>query len=147
MRVFEIADGLYISGKFQDESELESTGIHFDVVVNLWNRPDNLTLLPIGKRMYINWPMRDGQVKEQVNFLLPLANMLKELVLAGKLVLIHCQGGRNRSALLAVLIMKLHNQNSETDWVEYTRKIRGPSAFNNEEFVKFLGEIDVRSLP
>ena len=138
MRVFQIADGLYISGKFQDKTELEFTGIRFDVVVNLWNRPDNLILLPVGKRMYIHWPMRDGQVKEQVNFLLPLANMLIELLLQGKQVLIHCQGGRNRSALLAAVIMKIHYKDQETDWVEYTRKIRGSSAFNNEEFVKFL---------
>lgn len=138
MRIFQIADGLYISGKFQDETELESNGVHFDIVVNLWNQPDSLTLKPIGKRMYIHWPMRDGQVKEQINFLLPLANMLIELLLQGKHVLIHCQGGRNRSALLAAVIMKTHYQEQETDWVEYTRKIRGPSAFNNEEFVKFL---------
>lgn len=135
MRVFQIADGLYISGKFQDETELP---IKFDIIVNLWNRQDSLDLTPIGKRMYINWPMRDGLIKEQENFLLPLANMLKELLLDGKLVLIHCQGGRNRSALLAGLIMKAHYSEEDRDWVEYIRQIRGSSAFNNEEFAKFL---------
>ncbi len=140
MKIFEVAAGLYISGKFNDESELESTGVHFDVVVNLWNRPDNLTLTPVGKRMYIHWPMRDGQVKEQTAFLYPLALMLINLMMNGKRVLIHCQGGRNRSAVLAGLMMKIHHRNDPFNYVDYIREIRGPSAFNNSEFVKFIEE-------
>lgn len=140
MKVFEVASGLYISGKFNDEAELEATGVHFDVVVNLWNRPDSLTLTPVGKRMYIHWPMRDGQVKEQTSFLYPLALMLIGLLMNGKRVLIHCQGGRNRSAVLAGLMMKIHHKEEPFDYVSYIREIRGPSAFNNTEFVKFLNE-------
>lgn len=141
MKVFEVATGLYISGKFDDESELEATGVHFDVVVNLWNKPDNLTLTPVGKRMYINWPMRDGQVKEQNTFLYPLAMMLIDLLFNNKKVLIHCQGGRNRSALLAGLMLKIQYKNEPFDVVSYIRQIRGPSAFNNEQFATFLKEV------
>lgn len=139
MKVYEIIkDHLYQRGQFRDRAKFEKfqfmNEYKFDVVVALHPHMDpDLE----GMCQYIHWPIPDSKLPDPV-MLHGLAQMLATFIQDGKKVLIHCNGGRNRSSLLSALVlMKLEplmTGSSAVGWLQ----IRRPNALANERFVDYL---------
>ncbi len=70
------------------------------------------------------------------HLLTPLVKSLAEEVKAGRAVMIHCNAGRNRSALVAALVLVQLGMNAYST-VKHIRKIR-PRALANPAFSRYL---------
>jgi len=85
--------------------------------------------------IYVYFPFADEGIPSLHN-LHAVARLGAELVRSGERVLVHCQMGLNRSALVAGLVL-VHNGMSGSDAV--TRlQARRPGALYNEVFAEFL---------
>lgn len=57
-------------------------------------------------------------------------------------VLVHCQAGLNRSALVAARVLMLHSGMSADDAINLVREKRSPMCLCNRHFERFLRELD-----
>ena len=88
--------------------------------------------------VYLYFPFADDGLPT-LNRLHAVARLGADLVRGGERVLVHCQMGLNRSALVAGLIL-VHNGMTGTDAVERLQQ-RRPGALFNETFCSYLGQL------
>jgi hypothetical protein len=86
--------------------------------------------------IYVYFPFADEEVPT-LHRLHAVARLGAELVVGGERVLVHCQMGLNRSALVAGLIL-VHNGMPGADAVRRLQE-RRPGALYNEVFCAYLG--------
>lgn len=103
MKLHLITKGLYQRGAFSHLPDkvdaLKAAGI--DVVISLWRAdPDLPSVLE-----YVHQPMPDWQQIDWTAYQI-MAGFAADRIRAGHTVLVHCQGGRNRSGLLNALIVR-----------------------------------------
>ncbi len=89
--------------------------------------------------MYIYHPISDGKVIPRV--LEFYASDLAQVIRKGKAVIVQCRAGRNRSGLLAALVVREITGCSGTEALEHVQRTR-PNALANGYFCSYL-----RSLP
>ena len=144
MRVYEILPGrLYTRGTLRKMSpEAKRDGLWelgINVVVNLTRRID-VTLRDTLSLMYIHYPMPDGRLDEaQWIYIGQLASFLAERIKQNARVLIHCNAGRNRTGLLAALVVARVKSISTEEALAYVRH-RRPLAVDNPHFERYLEE-------
>ena len=141
MKIFPIIPGLlYQSAKThqlntQAKKDLISM-YRLSVVVNLWHTIDEE--LSQMTKLYIHQYNPDGKTPIHE----PLAKLADELfvhIKAGKAILVHCWGGKNRSGLLnAMLVMRYRGCDGEMA-LNHIRACR-PGSFSNKHFEQWLLE-------
>lgn len=105
-----------------------------DVVVSCLRHPD-LELASAMTGVYLSYPMSDGK---RLPAGLPLiVDDLASHVRAGHKVVIHCRAGRNRSALLAALVVREVTGCSGAQARELVQE-RRPNSLYNEWFAAYL---------
>lgn len=140
MRINAIIDGkLYQSSTtindVQAPKKIEALGIK--CVVNMYLTSD---IRLMGNVHYMQLPIADGKRllesdKVKINSLVD--RIVDEFINAGMPCLVHCYGGRNRSALVnALVVRRLLNLNGK-EAVEYIRSKRKGS-LSNQVFVQYL---------
>ena len=88
--------------------------------------------------MYVRWALRDEPIEPDIDQLVALADLIRDLRRAGKRVLVHCAGGINRSSLLAGA--SLIRDGVDPDEVITLLRERRPGALNNTTFERVLRE-------
>lgn len=88
---------------------------------------------------YVYRPISDGKVIERGLEL--LAFDLAQVIRKGKAVLVQCRAGRNRSGLLAALVVREVKGCSGREALEHVRRMR-PNAIANPHFETYLRELD-----
>lgn len=141
MKMYEILPGrLYQRGHIDHLPAVEVQEAlrkhNIGVVVNLHNRPSG----NLGRVLYIHWPIPDNKLPDEIT-LKALANLLASIIQwSHKAVLVHCNAGRNRSALLSALIVRAIHEISGKEAMEFVQGKR-PNALANPHFVEFLERI------
>lgn len=72
-----------------------------------------------------------------------LASLVETRVQSGQQVLVRCQAGINRSALLVGLVL-LRNGWTLDDYLTHVRAVRSPYVLFNRSFVAYLREVEAR---
>jgi hypothetical protein len=88
--------------------------------------------------IYLYFPFADAELPT-LRRLHAVARLAADLVQGGERVLVHCQMGLNRSALVAGLIL-VHNGMTGAAAVERLQE-RRPGALYNETFCTYLGQL------
>ena len=123
----EMVPGLWQSG-------YPEPGERWDAVIDLVGDRARVPDVPV----YLSWPLRDEPIEPDVDTLVALGDLVRDLRRAGKRVLVHCAGGINRSAL--VVATALIRDGVEPDEAIEMLRARRPNSLNNETFVKVLRE-------
>lgn len=125
----EVVEGLYISGRPQDDSWHGRVDVLLTVAFDAYVAPPEKP----------NWglavflPLVDGPEEPDADLLEALVGLAAELIRSGKTVLVHCAAGINRSGLVtAMILVKLGDSPSEA--IDRLRAVV-PDALNNETFV------------
>ena len=90
---------------------------------------------------YLKCPLEDGDDLPDPALTLRLAELVTGLVREGRQALVHCTFGRNRSGLLATLVVRELLGISGADALAHVQE-RRDRAVNNDDFARWL-----RSLP
>lgn len=124
-----ILPGLFMGGGMQ-----QPTGADFDAVITL-----NSGAIPIKSDIiqHIVWHIRDAELPD-LSELGEVAESAHMLWLLGKRVLVRCQMGLNRSALVVGHILTDVMGWSATDAIQEIRIKRSPYALFNENFESYL---------
>lgn len=89
-----------------------------------------------GKIIYLHWPIEDGDLPED-----EMASILVETIMAAlrkkKKVLLHCYEGRNRSGLLAALVVRKMLNLSGKEALDFIRQ-KKPGMLYNRKFAEYL---------
>ena len=89
--------------------------------------------------MYIYYPISDGKVIPRV--LEFFASDLAQVIRNGKAVIVQCRAGRNRSGLLAALIVREVTGCSGAEALEHVQRTR-PNALANDYFCMYLRSLE-----
>lgn len=122
-----------------DFAWVRRTGI--DVVVDLADPDAYPPAAEIEGMTYLKVPLVDGETVPEPGVTLRLADLVAGLVEDGHKALIHCTFGRNRSGLMASLIVRRALGVSGEEALAYVQRRRDRTV-NNEGFAEWL-----RSLP
>ena len=107
------------------------------LIVNLWYKWDD-DLLDEPGLAYFNVPIPDGRLKPQrIAELQRWADFIAERLRKGLPVLIQCHAGRNRSGLLAAMVVSRYKGITDSEALEYVRQMR-PDAVDNAHFERYL---------
>lgn len=148
MKVYTIlADELYLRGHTRgtkDELSVTETlrAINCGCVIVMAGLRDRRVSrwLDENDGLYIHCPIPDG--KQVLPALLnSVVRSAMPTIRNGRSVLVHCHAGRNRSALLAALIVRERLGISGAEAVRYLRS-RRPNALANEAFVEYLNGLE-----
>lgn len=115
------------------------TGI--DVVVDLADADSVAPAADVEHLTYLMCPLVDGSELPSPVLTLGLARLVADLVRDGHRALVHCTFGRNRSGLLATLVVRDLLGLSGADALAHVQAHRS-GAVNNDDFADWL-----RSLP
>lgn len=85
---------------------------------------------------YLYWPIHDGALPADMDKLWQVARQVQDFTLKGYRVLVHCQGGCNRSSLVNGCVLYLRGYRGK-DIVTKIRKGR-PGALTNWVFREYL---------
>ncbi|HET8595914.1 MAG TPA: dual specificity protein phosphatase family protein [Intrasporangium sp.] len=118
---------------------VQLTGI--DLVVDLADADSVAPATDVEGLTYLKCPLVDGSELPSPTLTLGLAGLVADLVRDGHRALIHCTFGRNRSGLLATLVVRDLLGLSGADALAHVQAHR-EGAVNNEDFAGWL-----RSLP
>lgn len=142
MRVHTIIPGkLYTSGHPREDPTAVSRLRHMWIthVICLVNKQSEVVRAEYGDR-YIHFPMSDGLLMDRARWD-ELVSVVNNLYNEGwPSVLAHCNAGRNRSGLLAVLMFVEFTGLSPADALDYVRKIR-PRAVANPAFEEYINDL------
>ncbi len=116
-------------------------GRGIDVVVDLADADAYPPAAEIERLTYLKCPLVDGRDVPDPGVTLRLAGLVAGLVADGHRALVHCTFGRNRSGLLATLVVREVLGISGRDALTHVQQ-RRRRAVNNEAFARWL-----RSLP
>ncbi len=131
-RYSEIEPGLWIGACPGGESPLFAQAI-----LNLFG----LTAYDVRCAAYREERLLDLDVPDEA-VLESLVDWVHEQREQGRTVLVHCQEGRNRSALVVALYLKHHRDMRAADAIQLIREKRGSSALYNGAFVRYLHSLD-----
>lgn len=110
---------------------------HIDVVFTFHDNASAVT----GNTLEVRYPFADSdQVEleqEQLERIKQVAQMAHTVWKDGHKVLLRCQGGLNRSALVTGLVLILDGYSADSA-VELIRDRRSPKALFNQKFLEFL---------
>jgi hypothetical protein len=129
--------GLFDRWPIEQKMELIVQG-RIGAVACLVNRHD-IEMAQLLGRSYIFYPVSDGRVVDRgLEF---IAYDLSQVIRLGKAVIVHCRAGRNRSGLLAALVVREVTGCTGKEALEIVQE-RRPNALANPHFCAYL-----RSLP
>lgn len=139
MKVYTLRPNLFQRGKFDryslpvQRAALEALGV--TTVVNMTARTD-YALESSGAVRYIKIPIPDSRAADMIiveNGVVEVTKLMRNRAV----VLVHCNGGRNRSSLFSArLLMELEGLTGRAA-VKELRRLR-PNALSNPHFVKYL---------
>jgi protein-tyrosine phosphatase len=110
-------------------------------VVNLWSRPDPDLARHYGGN-YQSYPIPDGDLhRANASVLQTVAIWAAAPARKGNAVLIQCHAGRNRSGLLAALVVRELTGKSGREALAAVREAR-PGAVDNRAFEAFLEALE-----
>lgn len=141
MRVYELLPGqLYLSARTHQLTDAECTALveryRLTGVLNLWHTPDPRIEALVA--WYENEPIPDGQMNPNVALTVEVfADEVAERIAQGGCILLHCWGGRNRSGLVAALVLMRINKLTGVQALAAVKAIR-KGALVNEHFVRYL---------
>jgi protein-tyrosine phosphatase len=87
---------------------------------------------------YVHVPFADGQLRNDIP--VRTAALVADRIKAGRPVLVHCRGGRNRSALVSALTIRELTGCTGAEALARVRRAR-PGALANEHFARYLHEL------
>jgi len=132
--ICEIALGLYQGGALPLGATFRDLGV--SAIVDLATEPHRAPPPPLG-RVYVRWPFPDGPDVDPPTTR-AVANLVKGLVEAGHIVLVHCTGGLNRSALVVTRSLIAMGWDPQ-EAVSHVRARRGdPRTLSNRRFEEWL---------
>ena len=131
-RYSEIEPGLWIGACPGGESPLFAQAI-----LNLFG----LTAYDVRCAAYREERLLDLDVPDE-EVLESLVDWVHEQREQGRTVLVHCQEGRNRSALVVALYLRRHRDMRAVDAIQLIRESRGSLALYNGTFVRYLQSLD-----
>lgn len=98
---------------------------------------------------FIHFPMKDMQANAKDSELITLCERLRDLVLAGECLYIHCAGGHGRTGTVAAILLKmLYSELSIYeiyDYLQYTHDQRTWHNFGNYHFSGKIMEDELRN--
>ena len=112
-----------------------------DLVVDLSDADSIAPAAPVAGMVYLKCPLVDAEVLPDATLVLGLAHLVADLLRDGRRALVHCTFGRNRSGLLATLVVRETEGLSGAGALRRVQELR-PGDVNNEVFADW-----VRSLP
>lgn len=131
----EVSLGLWQGGF---ESPRTAPRGRFDVVVNLAAALGRS--VPVDyPGLYIEWAIEDSVELPDEDTLIPLVELLRELIHQRKMILVHCQAGLNRSGLVVGLILR-HMGATGEQAVERIRVARDEFCLCNADFERYVRE-------
>lgn len=145
MKIYEIVkDKLYVSPKTNGVPLSEKLPLlkqyNIDTIVNLWHTEDKELVDEMYEYVHFHQPERKNPDDIDLDAYVEMARTVVDMINDGHIVLAHCYGGRNRSGLLAcIVIMFLKNVNGK-EAREYFMKKR-PGALNDKSYREILGEL------
>lgn len=136
------ANGPGAAGAYKSEQGNAFPGDLFDVVLSLINQPDYDPAPGVEHHTY---RIADADLDPVHHTHLDyLAERVQADVQNGKKVLVRCQAGINRSALVVGLAMLKIGTPLDT-YLEHARQARSPYVLFNRSFVQYLREVEARS--
>lgn len=132
----QVTPTLYVGGS-PKAKECKSAGI--DRLVTLSKKlPSNDVLdLLVDRWEYL--PLRDGKVLQEAWYWYA-ALRIRNYLMRGDTVLVHCLAGRNRSCLVAALVLVYEEKLTGLEAMSRILEVR-PNAFHNEAQRAWLGEV------
>lgn len=139
LRVYPVLPGALWIGERSHEVPTYEKGVwarevRLGAVFNLWHTED--PDWAEGGVSYCHVPLSDGKYVDGAQYN-RLVNIAELFLNRGQPVLVQCYGGRNRSGLLAALIVRRMCGVSGADAIRVVQAAR-PSALNNEHFRAYL---------
>lgn len=143
--VFEIVPRkLYLSGtwqKFSDGRAMDELHVRrITNVVNLGKSDDRWLVRPV---VYEYHKVPDSKLSVPIEEVSVIAARMVNVINSGGCVLSMCYGGRNRSALLAGMILHRLGDKSGADILEHILSVR-PAALINEGYRRYLASLEPR---
>lgn len=137
-----VAMGPGAAGAYQSSEGNCFPGDIFDVVLTLHHNPDYDPAPGVEHHVY---RIADADLDPEHHTMLDyLAKRVAMDVLEGKRVLVRCQAGLNRSALICGLALTQHFDLSVDDALLWMRQERSPYVLFNTSFVAYLREVETR---
>lgn len=138
-----VATGPGSAGTYRSEQGNVFPGHHFDVVMSMLEAPG---YEPDGDVEHHVYRIADADLDpEHHTHLDYLGERIATDVRSGKKVLVRCQAGINRSALVAVLALQhLAPEAPVQDAIDSIREARSPYVLFNKSFVAYLKEVEAR---
>lgn len=140
-----VAPGLYISGMPSPQWDLDAWGVALVVSLSDHLPPQAARRFEWGTRgdavgegrlLFTHWPIEDGDLPELGRLHL-VVSLVAAAARSGLRVLVHCQEGRNRSGLVAALVVRELTGCSGARAVEVVRAAR-PGMLGNRAFADFI---------
>lgn len=145
MKMTEVHPGLFIRGRSdqlpaEDKLKaLRAAGV--TLVVNLWSKPDP-DLAWFYRGGYVHYPIPDGRLGPATATLLTvIAARAMGTIQSGGKVLVQCHAGRNRSAMLAAIVVRALTGKAGSEALAAVRAAR-PNAVANPEFEAYLTQLE-----
>lgn len=115
-------------------------GHRVDLLVDLSDADSVAPADPVAGLTYLKCPLVDGDELPDETLLHGLARLVADLVRDGRRTLVHCTFGRNRSGLLAALVLR---ELEGLAGAEALRRVQGlrPGDVNNRVFADWLGSL------
>ena len=140
MKIYRVAPDLMLSARthtLTDDQCVDLVNRHeLTAVINLWHTPDQRVAKMVD--WYECMPLPDGQISERMAHCLEtLADDVAAEVRRGGRVLMHCWGGRNRSGLLAALVLTRLERITGSQAYDRVRAVRR-GALVNLHFANYL---------
>lgn len=141
--VYEILKNrLWISPRTADLSDDDCLGLIKDrrltAIVNLWSKPDPRCFSLVE---YVNEPLPDGKITKLLEIkAFILADRVANIIENDGRVLIHCRGGRNRSGLVAGLVLYKMLDITGAQAVAMIQTAR-PRSLANQHFRTYLEQL------
>lgn len=128
---------LYVGSCPKTERDLDQLfGASVSTVVTLSKRVPNDLITQHYSRAWYYHHLQDGR-KLQVDEYLQVSRWVAKLLENGHRVLVHCLAGRNRSCLVAALVLRQRYGLSGTEAADLVRALR-PNALHNEVHLEWL---------
>lgn len=137
-----VAGKLWHGGCPVDFGWVRRTGI--DVVLDVADPDAYPPAEQIEGLLYLKCPLVDGEALPEPGLTLRLAGVVAGLVEDGHQALVHCTFGRNRSGLMATLVVRELLGLSGRDALDHVRRRRDRAA-NNETFARWLASLPAPS--
>jgi len=135
MIIHEVVKGLYQSSKYCSK-DFETLGaLKIGAIIDLEGGEDDLPS-SVGKTNYKYWSIKDEPVLPDLNELLKVAKWGFNKWKGGKVLLVHCAAGHNRSGLVTGRILVLSGMNGKEAVALVQKKV--PGALSNYVFREYL---------